>query len=286
MARAPDDARAVVHEALVEVDGLHTLGAVERRLRVVRVQDRAAVLVQELRPVERLVVDLEAVLVALAVPVGVLRDLRGRGLPFVPGGRDLDALLPEDVGAVEQRVDVEIEEHRHDVAVVRHRVDTARRVLIGDRLLVHLSAGQLRQVGEQAVRGERRDPRHVERRDVGRVAGRHLDRELLVQRVPVDRLVFHGDPGIGFLEVRDHGLDRRGCPVVVLKRDRDRLVTAGCTGRRLLAASSRAGTGDQYQQGNREEHAVSAHARPPLNDVFTAMLLLRFGLRSPVNAVR
>jgi hypothetical protein len=70
---------------------------------------------------------------------------------------------------------------------------------------VQLAARDRAQVLERAVRGEGREPRHVEGREVGHLTGAEAGLELLVHRVPVERLIVDRDPRVLRLEAREAG---------------------------------------------------------------------------------
>ena len=140
LVRSPVDAAAVVQEALVVLHRREPRLIVERGCRAIGVQDRAAVLKQELAPVEAVVaVHLEAELVARTVAVRVLRELRGSRLHLVPCLRNVDAFRLELVGSVVERIDIEVEHGGHDVPVEGHRIERSRRVGLVDRFAVDLT---------------------------------------------------------------------------------------------------------------------------------------------------
>ena len=218
-------------------------------------------------------VDLETELVASAVPVRVLGELLGRRGQLVPRRGHLDTLLLELIGPVVERVGVEVEHHGHVGVVELHRFERARRVGVLDRLTVELTAGEVAQVGEDPLRGERRDPRHVHRGHVGRVVRRHLNRELLVHRVPVAGFVFHGDPWVLALETCDDLLgEGRRLSVVVQHGYRHGLVRPARLARSTVARARGPKESHDREHRQRSPHDRSPLAHPPAGPAFRSVI--------------
>ena len=248
---------AAVEQLLHVLHRLDAFGRRERRLLSGLVDDRPAVLEEELGVLERVRAHLHLVLVGFAVAVRVFGHGLGDLDELVPRGGNLEPLGFQDVLPVVEGVGVEVVCQGDLVALVGHGVDGALGVLGVDGRAVEFFARDLGQVGQKVLGGVGRHPRHVDRGQVGRRVRRERGRQLLLEGVVVIDLVIDFDSRVLLLVRLDGGFHRRRRAVVVPDDDRVRVGVVARTGGEARARHCTCG---DHRRCDRP-FAVSPHVR-------------------------